>query len=368
MSFARIISIMGISLGLAACTHSTSEPPHELPVVRTQPVTAAATTAGVRYSAIVRANRQVELDFKLSGYVRQLGRNSKTHRPLQEGDGVAAGTVLASLDPADYSARLETARAAVLEAEVAKKQAERDQNRAGTLVSTGAVTPVELEMRTTQTEAATARLSRAEATLHEAELTVSDTTLRAPFSGTILNRLVEQGAFVTARTPGYVLADTTSMKIVFGVPDVIAQNSQLGQTTTVEVPSLNKTLQAPITRISPAADPRSRLFELEVTLPNASAELKVGLAATVSVDPGNAGRTGKMAPLRALVNGTPSKSEFALFVLDNNQQQPTVHSRPVTVVGIIGDDALLTGLQPNDQIVTLGASLLHDGDRVRLAQ
>lgn len=367
MTHLKGIGIFAVGLGMLACSHSVTEPSRELPVVRIQSAVSAVPSTGIRYAAVVRANRQVELDFKLAGYVRQLGRAKKSDHPLQEGDTVAAGAVLASLDPADYLAKTEAARAAVLEAKVAKDQALRDQNRATDLAADNVVPQAQLERSTTQADLAIARLSRAQATLHEAELAVADTALKAPFAGTILSRLVEQGAFVTPRTPGFVLADTTRMKIVFGVPDVIAQTTRLGQLATVEVPSIGKTIQAPVSRISPSADLRSRLFELEVMLPNESDELKVGLAATVVLAPQAGVQPGELVPLRALVNGDSKQSDFAVFVLEPDGAQSKVRARPVQVTAVVGDNAVLTGIEHSDRIVSLGASLLHDGDRVRVA-
>jgi multidrug efflux system membrane fusion protein len=142
----------------------------------------------------------------------------------------------------------------------------------------------------------------------------------------------------------------------------------MGQLTTVELPSLERSIRAPISRISPSADPRSRLFELEVTLPNENGELKVGLAATVVFDGESTQQTGRRVPLRALVSGPQGKGEFAVFTLDAGQAPPIVRSRVVSVTRVIGDDAVVAGLEPNVPIVTLGASLLHDGDRVQVAQ
>jgi RND family efflux transporter MFP subunit len=368
MSVKGITSLVLVGAALIGCGNASHDLERALPVVRVEAVAAHSSTASIRYSAIVKANRQVELDFKLPGYVRSLGRSSKANRPLQEGDVVAAGAILATVDPADYAVKLETARAAVLEAEVAKNQAERDQKRATNLTADGAIPQVELERRTTLADTASARLARAKAALHEAELAVNDTTLRAPFSGTILNRIVEQGAFVTPRTPGYILADTSTVKVVFGVPDTVAYATKMGQLTTVELPSLERSIRAPISRISPSADPRSRLFELEVTLPNENGELKVGLAATVVFDGESTQQTGRRVPLRALVSGPQGKGEFAVFTLDAGQAPPIVRSRVVSVTRVIGDDAVVAGLEPNVPIVTLGASLLHDGDRVQVAQ
>jgi len=351
---------------VTGCHTASADTPALAPVVRVQGLRPGEGGGEGRYSAVVRANRQVELDFKATGYVRSLGRAPGTSRALQEGDHVPSGLVLASVDAADYAARVETARAAVQEASAAEQQARRDRARSESLAASGAVTPVELEQRTTQLEAAAARLARAQATLHEAELALGDTSLRAPFAGTILTKAVEQGAFVTPRTPGFVLADDSAMKVVFGVPDRVVLALRVGQRVNVELPSLGKRCEATLTRVAPAADPRSRVFEIEATLPTLDGQVKVGMASTVSLAEGAATEAGLAVPVRSLVRDPSSQDKLAVFVVDPAQSPPRASLRPVELASLAGDEAIVSGLAANDRVVTLGAALLRDGDTVRL--
>lgn len=354
-------------LTILACQSRPSDVPKSLPVVRATAVRESAGEPFNRYAGVVRANTQVEIDFKMGGYVKSLGRSKVApSRALQEGDRVQAGATLALVDAADYAARVDTASAAVLEAQAAADQAHRDQLRTQALVNSGALTPVELENRSSQRDVSQARLARAEATLHEAKLALGDTRLRAPLAGVILARLVEQGAFVTARTPGFVIADDSSMKVVFGVPDSVMQTLRVGSSAQVEIPSLDRKVSATISRISPAADARSRVFEVEVMMPNQEQQLKVGLAATVILGEVDQLPKGFVVPLRALVPGAQQNSSIAVYSVVTQGNHATVHRRDLDVIKIIGDDALVLGLHPDERIVTLGASLLHDGDSVQL--
>jgi multidrug efflux system membrane fusion protein len=313
---------------------------------------------------------QVELDFKVAGYVAALGHpRGVRERTLQEGDRVDAGAVLATIDAADYAARVATARAAVLEARAAESQARRDRARSTSLTASGAVAAVDLENRSSAFEAASARQARAEATLHEAELALADSTLRAPFPGVILSKLVDRGAFVTARTPAFVVADDSAMKVVFGVPDTVMESLQVGDAATVEFPSLNRRVMAQVSRVSPAADPRSRAFEVEVTLRGQTDVVKVGLSATVTLGDSTQSSAGALVRLRSIVAGAADGglSVYAVEdVVDGEGQRATAHARPIRVVKVVGDDAVVAGLRPHDSVVTVGAPLLHDGDVIRL--
>jgi membrane fusion protein, multidrug efflux system len=352
----------------AGCQKGPTGVPKSLQVVRTEPVLESTAFSQNRYAAVVRANAQVELDFKVGGYVRHISRSKAVpSRIIQEGDRVTSGATLAVIDTSDYSAHVQTASAAVLEATAAALQAERDQVRTRALVSTGTLTPVELENRSSQRDVSDARVARAKAALNEARLALADTTLRAPFSGVILSRTVEQGAFVTPRTPGFVIADDSRMKIAFGVPDTLLPSLHAGDAATVEVPSLNRSFAASVSRIASAADPRSRVFEVEVIIPNQEQVLKVGLGATVVLDPSAAQQKGFRVPLRALVRGAQPNSDVAVYTVETANGRTVVHARDLQVLRVVGDDALVLGLKPDQNIVTLGASLLHDGDTVQLA-
>lgn len=348
-----------------ACQSRPSDVPKSLPVVRAESVHESVAYSQNRYAGVVRANAQVELDFKVGGYIKSISRSKAVPtRILQEGDRVVAGATLAVIEPSDYAAHVATASAAVLEAKAAAAQAERDQARTQALVNTGTLTPVELENRATQREMSEARVARAEATLTEAHLALADTTLRAPFSGVILTRLVEQGAFVTPRTPGLVMADDSKMKVVFSVPDSLLPSLHVGDPAKVEIPSLGRNFDASISRVASAADPRSRVFEVEVILLNKDQQLRVGLTATVVLDTTGARQKGYEVPLRALVRGTGSN--IAVFTVDNTSGRSIARVRDLTVLKIVGDDAIVLGLNSDQRIITLGASLLHDGDAVGL--
>ncbi len=350
-----------------ACQSRPSDVPKSLPVVRAESVHESVAFSQNRYAGVVRANAQVELDFKVGGYIKSISR-SKTvpTRILQEGDRVTSGATLAVIDPSDYAAHVDTASAALLEAKAAAVQAERDRARTQALVNTGTLTPVELENRATQRDVSVARVARANATLTEAHLALADSTLRAPFSGVILTRLVELGAFVTPRAPGFVMADDSKMKVVFGVPDSLLPSLHVGDSAKVEIPSLGRNFDASISRVASAADPRSRVFEVEVIIPNKDQQLRVGLAATVVLDTSGSRQKGYEVPLRALVRGTGSN--IAVFTVDNASGRSIARVRDLTVLRVVGDDALVLGLNPDQRIVTLGASLLHDGDAVELVR
>jgi multidrug efflux system membrane fusion protein len=138
-----------------------------------------------------------------------------------------------------------------------------------------------------------------------------------------LKRAVEAGTLVSAGTLGFTVADTTSVKFVFGAPDVLLGKLRLGMPLGVHVDALGGDVDGSITRIAPSADPKSRVFEIEITIPNADGRLKNG--------------------------------------------ETVAHVRDVTLGAMVGNEVqVLGGLQKGERIVSMGAPLLVDGARVRI--
>ena len=100
-------------------------------------------------------------------------------------------------------------------------------------------------------------------------------------SGWVLSRSVEVGSLVGPSSPGFVLADLHLVKAVFGVPDIAISGVKLGAVQLLSSEAAHVDFQGRITAISPAADPKSRVFSVEVTIPNPHLVLRAGMVATL---------------------------------------------------------------------------------------
>jgi len=114
--------------------------PKSVQVITVQEETLAG---GLRYSANIKPNRQVDLVFKNGGYVASLLQMRS--RDVQEGDRVARGQVLATLRDRDYALKEAQAKADRTEAEAAWEQARHDYRRAENLFASGSLTKPDFE-------------------------------------------------------------------------------------------------------------------------------------------------------------------------------------------------------------------------------
>lgn len=371
MRWLKAGALLGAALGAACGRHQEAD--KSARAVRVEAVAAQAQAGRLRYSATIQPFEQVALAFKAAGYVRELGQVRDADgrlRSVQQGDAVARGSVLARIHPADYLEKVNLAKAQLAEADAVTARALADAARAEALYQGKALTRPDYDAATANRASAVARAEAARAQLEAAQLALRDTDLAAPMDGILLSRSVEVGTLAAVGTTAFTLADLSRVKAVFGVPDQVAEHVQLGRTLTLTSDTFAG-LEFPgrITAVSPSADADSRVFSVEVTISNADRRLKAGMIATVEVE------TGEHS---AILPGSPTVSvsaivkssrpgAFAVFVAVGPDDGASARARDVTLGGVSGNRIAVTGgLELGDRVIVSGASLLVDGERVRV--
>lgn len=309
---------------------------------------------GTRYSATVEPDAQVAVAFRVSGYVETVN--------VEEGDRVKKGTVLATIRRADYAEKLGQASASHAEAQAALSNAQNDLDRAQKLFAENALTKTELDAALANVEVNRARVSRGRAVAGEAGLALGDTTLVAPIDGVILRRNIERGDLGTPGSPAFILAMTSTVKVVFGAPDTMIGAMKIGQAVDVTTESMpDRTFTATVARIAPAADPKTRVFDVELHIDNAANELKPGMIASLEITKGSAPLLA--VPLDAVVRPPNAPEGYAVFVVTDNKAT----ARTVDLGEPMGNlVAVRGGLQKNERVVVSGPALLVDGQPVRV--
>src|SRR5262249_33470798 len=119
----RLLMVMPALLG-ATCSRrepGKGKPPGEIPkAVRMATVKVSNVSETGKYSAILPPDAQVDLAFRISGYVVEVYQTASPDgrvRPIEPGYPVPAGTILARIRPSDYEAIVDKARGTHREAE-----------------------------------------------------------------------------------------------------------------------------------------------------------------------------------------------------------------------------------------------------------
>jgi RND family efflux transporter MFP subunit len=373
-----LITVMAVAAAGCAASgcaevRGTEQPKAPRPV-RAQAAVAAPAQEGVRYSATIEAFEQVQLAFKTSGYVEMLLRRSGADgrlRAAQPGDRVAKGTVLARVRDADYRERVNQGQARLVEGDASLKKARLDLERAHTLFAADSLTKPELDAAQATFDGAEARQAATRADLRLADIALQDCALIAPAAGIILERKIELGSLVGAGTVGFVLGDVSSVKARFGIPDTMIQAVTLGQNIGVIVEATaGSTFSGHVTAIAPAADPQSRVFDVEVTIPNGEGRLRPGMIGTVAIDSAAVQRASVQrltVPLSAIVKPGTTTGGYAVLVVERQGDHDIARLRRVELGQVVGNGiSILSGISAGDRVVVSGATLLTDGEAVRV--
>jgi multidrug efflux system membrane fusion protein len=358
---------MLLTIGVTTSGGCRPAEPYQKPLtpVRIIDVSRRAVARNARYSASVEPHTRMDLAFKVGGYVRELAQVNG--RPIQEGDRVSVGMALANVRLEDYDDRVARARSQVAEATAGQEQARKALDRATALFATRSITKPELEQAQAASDGVQAKLAGAQALVREAEQARGDTVLRSPLDGIVLRRTVEVGSLVGPGTPGFVLADTRTVKVVVGLPDAILRTVPVGTQVTVVTEAVrDRQFEGRVTKVSATADPRSRVFEVEVSLPNSDGALKPGMVASIDLSAtGRAAGEALVLPLAAVVRSKANSAGYAVFVLEDRDGRPIARLRDVRLGDLVGNDIeVVEGVRAGDRVIVGGATIVADGEQV----
>jgi RND family efflux transporter MFP subunit len=345
-------------------------PPETWVPVRVQQVAPAGEAAGVRYTANVNPWSQVDVAFKANGYVasiRQVKSADGRMRDLQAGDAIARGTELARLQDADYADKLKKAKADLARAVASLQKSQEDWRRAQALFATASITEPDYDKARWEYESAQASVDGSRAQVAEATTNLGYTVIAAPMDAVVVSRKVEVGSLVSAATVAFVVADSRLAKVVFGIPDVMLRHVTLGAPLDITTESFpGRKFAGKVTSVAPAADAQTRVFQVEVTVPNASNELKDGMIAALDIQGAPQPTTDTAIPLGAIVRGKTPES-YAVYVVADEGGKLLARLREVQLGQVFGNHvAIVSGVGPKDPVIVSGNTVVKDGDVVRI--
>jgi RND family efflux transporter MFP subunit len=325
---------------------------------------------GAKYSANIVPYAQVTLAFQSSGYVqsiRQVKNPSGGARNIDQGDWANKGTVLATVQQQDYLDKVQQAKAQLERSQADYDKAKLTFDRISALYASQSATKPDFDSAQAQLASTQASVSGAQAQLSSANVALGYCSLKAPFNGWIVSRNVDVGTLVGPATNGFTLADTRSVKAVFGVPDISMNRVRLGQHLSILTDSFPQSFAGRVSAISPAADPKSRVFSVEVTIPNPHDRLKSGMIASLAIDGAQLPQSVLAVPLSAVIRDPGSANGFAVMIAEGGGDTETARLRPVQVGDIYGNMiAAKGGLNEGESVITTGASLVRNGEKVRI--
>jgi membrane fusion protein (multidrug efflux system) len=310
--------------------------------VVTAPVVRQAVHETLALVGTFMANEQVEIRAESEGFVETIG--------FTEGQDVAAGTLLLTLDESKLKAGLE-------EAESALRLSQQTYERAKELLAERLISQQEYDQ-------AASRLGADEAAVSLRRRQLRDARVVAPFKGVVGARQVSPGQLVTRSMTLTWLVDLDPLKVEFSVPERFLGQVEVGQTIEVTVAAWpGRRFEGKVFFVAPFVDPATRTVLMKAEVPNGERRLKPGMFANLDLTLEVRGDA-VVVPEAALSQILDGDRATVMLVGEDD----TVAVRPVLVgMRLPGLVEVKQGLSGGERVVVQGLQKVAPGMKVRVA-
>jgi membrane fusion protein (multidrug efflux system) len=353
-----VVSVISIALALACAGWATYVVKHDAPagspVAQNQSRGGGGGANPIQVITAIATARNINVDLEAIGTANSnesvtiTSRTSNIVTAIHFNDGqfVKTGQVLVELDREQVNADLAAATAAFEES--------RSQfNRSRELLSTQVLSKAQYE----QIEAT---MKSNEARVAAAQARVSDTYIRAPFSGGVGMRRVSLGALISPGTVITTLDDTSSIKVDFSVPEAHVGRLRAGQNVLARTNAYpGRTFTGRVASIDSRVDPATRAVTVRAVVANSGAALKPGMFLTVQLAQDN--RPAVAIPEEAVV---PEQARQFVYVIEGGVARKREVMLGRREPGFV---EITDGLSEGDHVVIEGTIKLRDGVPVREA-
>ncbi len=298
---------------------------------------------------------ELELKFEVSGIVSAFAVNA--------GDLVAAGDVMAQLEPRDAQLKIKYAESKLEAAKASCDAAQVKLKMHESLAEIGAIVPVKLDEVKAETAVAFRQMETSLVELESAKAELDKTVLKAPRDGVVTNRDIEVGEFATPQASVATLMEIHDVHVVLGIIEKDIERVTLGQPAKITVDTYPGTeFEGMIDEINPLVEGKGRTLPVKARVSNPDSRLLPGMFAraviTVFEQP-----DAIVVPSISL-HRKDDGSYTAMVV-----QEETVAERPVTVGYITTDYAQVDdGLQEGELVVVESQATLKDGASVEVLE
>jgi RND family efflux transporter MFP subunit len=376
----------GLCIFAAAC--KSNQPPA---AETTQPASVAEVTRGTLANTLKVAGeflpyQEVELHAKVAGYIRRIN--------VDIGDKVRAGQVLATLDVPELQAQVQGAQAGVRQTQAEIVRAKNDVARAeanytavhsaasrlkqASEARPGLIAQQELDDAQARDQESAAQVDAAKSAFDamQQRLGVSQaqqqqvssmadySRIVAPFDGVVTARYADTGALIQAGTsnagsaPVVKIAQIGTLRLRLPVPDDIVPFVHDGDSASIRIDALNRTLTGKVARTTDALDPATRTMQVEIDVPNRDGSLSPGMYAEVTLNVKRA-QDALVVPAQA-VDRAGRQPTVLVVNPQHRVEQRTVQTGLATANRV----EILSGLREGEQVIVANQSSFQAGELV----
>ncbi|MFC1751909.1 efflux RND transporter periplasmic adaptor subunit [Thermoproteota archaeon] len=320
-----------------------SKPKNGITPVEAKPIQTITTQKGGFHTiravtGITEPIHDIILSAQISGKVE--------YQPFSIGDKIEVDQVLAKIEQEMALAQYNAAKANFNAAKI-------NYNSIKTLYEKKLASRQQWETTKQQYEAA-------KSNFEIAEIQVKNTKLSSPVNGTVAQIYVDQNEFIAAGMPVIRVVDISKIKIMIGVIGEDLPNIRTGEIVDITLSAYpDTTFKGKISRISEAAEQKSRTFPVEILIENPSSRIKAGMLCQIKFINKRLNNV-VIIPVDSILEG----KDKTVFTVENGKAVQQL----ITILAIQEDQAAVQGLMENKQLITVGHKDLVNGQVIRVIE
>ena len=320
---------------------------------------AADLKQGLTVSGQIEAARSANISTRVMGYITRIY--------VKVGDRVSKGELLATISNDDILAKRAQTDAMVTEADAGYKNAQKDYERFTTLYKEQSASAKELDNMTLQYSSAKARLEAAKQMRNEVNATLHYTSLTAPFSGTVTQKMTDAGSMANPGMPLLTIEQSGSYQVSALVPENEIRLIDEGAAATVTISAANKAINGRIVQINQSSINTGGQYIIKVQIPDSEKQdLFAGMYATLVI------------PVKKTIKSTTTDEQVmvpisAIEYKDQLTGLYTVGSNHTALLRWVrlgktkGNQVeVLSGLSANEKFIVSAEGRLYNGVTVKI--
>jgi membrane fusion protein, multidrug efflux system len=319
---------------------TTSEKPQtKIMTVAVSPLVATNFKHFIEVQGAVEATNTAAVSPQMGGVI--------TSMTLKEGDAVAKGQLIATIDNSVLKESIEEVKHQLdLANTIFQKQKNLWDQQIGT------------EVQYLQAKANKEGLEKRIATL-QAQLSM--TKVFAPISGTVEMVRQKAGEMGMPGAPIVQLISVGNLRVKAKVADTYVSSVRRGNRLTVKFPDTNQEISATISVVSKMVNPITRTFDIEANIPNVGGQLKPNQLAVIQIN--DQSKPNALVINQNLVQTTDQGA--LVYVVEESNGKRVARARKVTLgLTYNGEVEVLSGLRSGDSLITDGYQELTDGQEI----
>lgn len=348
------LGIVGIST-LYSCSSSDKLEDKDKTIVKVEAYSPTqSTNEGFYLSGEITAKQTANISTRMMGYINKIY--------VKPGDKVASGQLLVSISSDDILAKKAQVQAMITEAEAAAKNAQRDYERFKTLRNQNSVSDKELENVALQNTSMNAKVQMARQQMNEVNAMLSYTNIRAPFSGVVTQKMVDEGSMANPGMPILTIEQNGELQVIASIPENYIQYVKVSDVAKMELKSLGITIDGKVSELSPSAFRTGGQYSMKLAIDTKDKEnIRPGMYVNILIP----NKTGENITSKIMLDKSSIVYRDQLtgvYVIDDQSQ---ANLRWIRLGKTIGNQVeVLSGLSQNDKIVSKAEGKLYNGVKV----